>query len=161
MTTDATEPRRLQVGATAPAWELTTDEGAVVSSEDLRGKRYLLYFYAKDDTPGCTTQACGIRDSFDKVTDTGIEVFGVSPDGVESHRKFREKYALPYRLLSDEGHRVADAFGVWVLKKFAGREYYGNERTSFVIGPDGTIEHVLPQVKPEQHVTQLLEALAA
>jgi thioredoxin-dependent peroxiredoxin len=85
----------------------------------------------------------------------------VSPDSVKSHVKFREKYHLPYRLLSDEGHRVADAFGVWIEKKFAGRTYYGNERTTFVVGPDGTIEHVLPQVKPAEHVQHLMEALAA
>ncbi|MGH2386165.1 MAG: peroxiredoxin, partial [Candidatus Limnocylindria bacterium] len=115
----------------------------------------------KDDTPGCTAQACGLRDSWAAVSATGVEIFGVSPDSVKKHVKFREKYALPYRLLSDEGHLVAEAFGVWIEKTFAGRTYFGNERTTFVIGADGHIEQVLPQVKPDAHVDQLLEALAA
>ena len=145
----------------APDWEMSTDDGSVVSSASLSGRRYILYFYPKDDTPGCTTQACGIRDSWSRVTGTGIDLFGVSPDSVTSHAKFRAKYALPYPLLADEGHRVAEAFGVWIEKKFAGRTYFGNERTTFVIGPDGTIEHVLPQVKPAEHVDQLMGVLAA
>lgn len=140
---------------------MRADDGSVVTSESLAGRRYVLYFYPKDDTPGCTKQACSLRDSWSRVTGTDAEVFGVSPDSVKSHAKFREKYNLPYRLLSDEGHRVAEAFGVWIEKKFAGRTYFGNERTTFVIGPDGRIEHVLAQVKPEGHVDQLMEALAA
>jgi peroxiredoxin Q/BCP len=152
---------RLTEGDRAPAWEMSTDDGSVVSSASLSGRRYILYFYPKDDTPGCTTQACGIRDSWSRVTGTGIDLFGVSPDSVKSHAKFRAKYALPYPLLADEGHRVAEAFGVWIEKKFAGRTYFGNERTTFIIGPDGTIEHVLPQVKPGEHVDQLMGVLAA
>ncbi|HEX7068019.1 MAG TPA: thioredoxin-dependent thiol peroxidase [Candidatus Limnocylindria bacterium] len=152
---------RLTEGDRAPAWEMSTDDGSVVSSASLSGRRYILYFYPKDDTPGCTTQACGIRDSWSRVTGTGIDLYGVSPDSVKSHAKFRAKYALPYPLLADEGHRVAEAFGVWIEKKFAGRTYFGNERTTFVIGPDGTIEHVLPQVKPGEHVDQLMGVLAA
>jgi peroxiredoxin Q/BCP len=160
METEA-RPRRIEVGEAAPAWEMTADDEQTYSSQQLLGKRYVLYFYPKDDTAGCTTQACGLRDSFSKVTDTGVEVFGVSPDSVKSHQKFRAKNGLPYLLLSDTDHRTADAFGVWILKKFAGREYYGNERTTFIIGPDGVVEHVLPKVKPEEHVGLLLEALAA
>lgn len=152
---------RLTEGDRAPDWEMSTDDGSVVSSASLSGRRYILYFYPKDDTPGCTTQACGIRDSWSRVTGTGIDLYGVSPDSVKSHAKFRAKYALPYPLLADEGHRVAEAFGVWIEKKFAGRTYFGNERTTFVIGPDGTIEHVLPQVKPGEHVDQLMGVLAA
>jgi len=133
----------------------------MVSSQALVGSRYVLYFYPEDDTPGCTRQACGLRDSWSRVTGTGVEIFGVSPDSVKSHVKFREKFALPYRLLSDEGHQVAEAFGVWIEKSFAGRTYFGNERTTFVIGADGRIEHVLPQVKPDAHVDQLIKALAA
>lgn len=152
---------RLTEGDRAPDWEMSTDDGSVVSSASLSGRRYILYFYPKDDTPGCTTQACGIRDSWSRVTGTGIDLFGVSPDSVKSHAKFRAKYALPYPLLADEGHRVVEAFGVWIEKKFAGRTYFGNERTTFVIGPDGTIEHVLPQVKPAEHVDQLMGVLAA
>lgn len=147
-------------GDAAPAFELAADDGSIVSSASLVGSRYVLYFYPKDNTPGCTKQACGLRDSWSRVTETDAQVFGVSPDSVKSHVKFREKYALPYRLLSDEGHRLADAYGVWVEKKFMGREYMGVERSTFVVGPRGEIEHVLAQVKPEGHVDQLLEALA-
>jgi peroxiredoxin Q/BCP len=152
---------RLSAGDPVPAFEMTADDGSVVSSESLAGSRYVLYFYPKDDTPGCTAQACGLRDSWSRVTGTGIELFGVSPDSVKSHVKFREKYALPYRLLSDDGHMVAEAFGVWIEKKFAGRTYFGNERSTFVIGPGGRIEQVLALVKPAEHVEQLMEALAA
>jgi thioredoxin-dependent peroxiredoxin len=152
---------RLAAGDPAPPFRMTADDGNVVSNETLAGARYVLYFYPKDDTPGCTAQACGLRDSWSRVAETGVEVFGVSPDSVKSHVRFREKYALPYRLLSDEGHRAADAFGVWIEKHRAGRTYFGNERTTFVIGPDGRIDHVMPQVKPDAHAEQLLEALAA
>jgi peroxiredoxin Q/BCP len=150
---------RLEAGDAAPPFEMAADDGSIVSTGSLAGSRYVLYFYPKDDTPGCTAQACGLRDSWDRVAATGIEVFGVSPDSVKSHVKFREKYDLPYRLLSDDGHAVADAFGVWVEKSYAGRTYMGVERTTFVIGPDGAIEHVLPQVKPAAHVELLLDVL--
>ena len=140
---------------------MAADDGTTVSSQSLAGSRYVLYFYPKDDTPGCTAQACDLRDSWSRVTNTGIELFGVSPDSVKSHVKFREKYALPYRLLSDEGHRVAEEFGVWVEKSFAGRTYHGNERTTFVVGPEGRIEHVLALVKASEHVGKLMDALAA
>jgi peroxiredoxin Q/BCP len=152
---------RRAVGDPAPDFSMAADDGAIVSSESLAGSRYVLYFYPKDDTPGCTAQACDLRDSWSRVTDTGVELFGVSPDSVKSHVKFREKYALPYRLLSDEGHRVAGGFGVWVEKSFAGRTYHGNERTTFVVGPDGRIEHVLALVKAAEHVSKLMDALAA
>ena len=152
---------RLSAGEPAPTFEMAADDGTIVSSDALAGRRYVLYFYPKDDTPGCTTQACGLRDSWSSVTETGVEVFGVSPDSVKSHAKFRAKYALPYRLLSDAGHRLAEAYGVWVPKQFRGRSYEGNERTTFVIGADGRVEAVLPQVKPDAHVGQLLEAIAA
>jgi peroxiredoxin Q/BCP len=152
---------RLSEGDPAPKWEMNADDGSLVTSDSLAGRRYILYFYPKDDTPGCTTQACGIRDSWSRVTGTGIDLFGVSPDSVKSHAKFRAKYGLPYPLLADEGHRVAETFGVWIEKTFAGRTYFGNERTTFVVGADGTIEHVLPLVKPAEHVDQLMSALAA
>ncbi len=152
---------RLAVGDIAPDFTLTSDEGTEVSSSDLAGNRYVLYFYPKDDTPGCTTQACDLRDSWSRVTGTGVTLFGVSPDSVKSHAKFRAKYDLPYRLLSDEGHRLAEAYGVWIEKTFAGRTYFGNERSTFVIGPDGRVEHVLAAVKPAEHVEQLTSALAA
>lgn len=148
-------------GDLAPAFQMVADDGSVVSSESLAGRRYVLYFYPKDDTPGCIKQACSLRDNYERVMATGIEVFGVSPDSVASHVKFREKYGLPYRLLVDDGHKVAIAFGTWVEKSFAGRTFRGTERTSFIIGPEGRIEHVLPKVNPVEHVDQLLGLLAA
>jgi peroxiredoxin Q/BCP len=147
------------VGEPVPAFDMTADDGEPVTDQTLLGRRYVLYFYPKDDTPGCTTQACDLRDNFERVTERGVEVFGVSPDSVKSHVKFRAKYDLPYRLLSDEGHRVAEDFGVWIEKSFAGRRYMGNERTTFVIGPEGRVEHVLARVKAGEHMDQLLEVL--
>lgn len=147
-------------GQPAPPFEMRADNGETISNQSLAGRRHVLYFYPKDDTPGCTAQACGLRDSFERVTDTGVEVFGVSPDSVASHARFRAKYGLPHRLLADEGHRLAEAYGVWVEKSFAGKRYMGVERTTFVIGPDGRVEHVLPRVKPAEHVEHLLEVLS-
>jgi thioredoxin-dependent peroxiredoxin len=152
---------RLSAGGAAPAFELTADDGSVVSSSELAGSRYVLYFYPKDDTPGCTAQACGLRDSWSRIAETGVPLFGVSPDSVKSHAKFRAKHGLPFRLLADDDKSLAQAYGVWVAKKFMGREYMGNERSTFVIGTDGRIEHVLPQVKPDQHVDLLLEAIGS
>ena len=152
---------RLSAGDAAPAFELTADDGSVVSSSELAGSRYVLYFYPKDDTPGCTAQACGLRDSWARIAETGVPLFGVSPDSVKSHAKFRAKHGLPFRLLADDDKSLAQAYGVWVAKKFMGREYMGNERSTFVIGTDGRIEHVLPQVKPDQHVDLLLEAIGS
>jgi thioredoxin-dependent peroxiredoxin len=152
---------RPAVGDPVPPFSMSADDGSVVSSESLLGTRYVVYFYPEDDTPGCTRQACSMRDNFGRVTATGVEVYGVSPDSVASHVKFRNKYDLPFRLLSDEGHRVADAFGTWVDKSFAGRSYMGVERTSFIIGRNGRIEHVLPKVKAGEHVDLLMERLAA
>jgi peroxiredoxin Q/BCP len=154
-------PMKPQPGEAAPDYSMSADDGSTVSRDSQLGKRYVLYFYPKDDTPGCTAQACSLRDNFSRVNDAGIEVFGVSPDSVERHVKFRAKYDLPYHLLSDPGHGVADAYGVWVEKTFAGRKYKGVERSTFIIGPDGRIEHVLERVKPMEHVELVLEALAA
>jgi peroxiredoxin Q/BCP len=148
-------------GTPAPVFEMTADDGSVLSNEALFGRRFVLYFYPKDDTPGCTVQACSIRDNFERIQAAGAELFGVSPDSVTSHVKFRKKFDLPYRLLSDPGHRVAEAFGVWVEKSFMGKTYRGVERSTFIIGPDGRIEHVLARVKPIEHVDQVLEALAS
>ena len=150
---------RLSPGDPAPAFSLATDEGDTVSSDELAGRRYVLYFYPKDDTPGCIKQACGLRDSWDRVLAIGVDLFGVSPDSPRSHAKFRAKYALPYRLLADDGHQLAEAYGVWIEKNAMGRRYFGNERSTFVIGPDGRIEDVLPQVKAGEHVDLLLTAL--
>jgi peroxiredoxin Q/BCP len=150
-----------QPGEPAPDFSLPADDGTTVSRDSLLGRRYVLYFYPKDDTPGCTAQACSVRDNFERVLAAGIEVLGVSPDSVARHQKFRAKYDLPHRLLADVGHIVADAYGVWVEKSYLGRTYLGVERSSFIIGPDGRIEHVLERVKPKEHVELVLEALAA
>jgi len=149
-----------QPGETAPAFSMRADDGSRVTSEALTGRRYVLYFYPKDDTAGCTAQACGLRDAWDAVTNLDAEILGVSPDSVASHAKFRDKYGLRHRLLSDEGHKVAEAYGTWVEKSYLGRTYFGTERTSFVIGPDGRIEHLFPRVKPTEHLSTLLEVLA-
>ena len=147
-------------GDPAPDFALAADDGTVVSLQSLRGRRFVLYFYPRDDTPGCTKQACGLRDEFADFRAAGVEVFGISPDSVRSHARFRAKFALPFRLLSDIGHQVADAYGVWVEKRSMGRSYMGVERTTFVIGADGTIERVFERVNPQQHAGQLLAALA-
>jgi len=147
-------------GELAPAFAMSADDGTVVTSDSLDGHRYVLYFYPKDDTPGCTAQACGLRDAWDAAAALDAQIFGVSPDGVASHARFRDKYGLRHRLLSDEGHKVAEAYGTWVEKTYLGRRFQGTERTTFVIGPDGRIEHVLPRVKPAEHFAQLVEVLA-
>jgi peroxiredoxin Q/BCP len=149
-----------QPGGRAPDFRLPADDGSEVSLDSLSGRRFVLYFYPEDDTPGCTTEACGLRDEFAAFRNLGVEVFGVSPDSVASHVRFRDKFALPFRLLADVGHHVADAFGVWVEKQSYGRTYMGIERTTFVIGPDGRVEHVFPRVKAAEHAGQLLAALA-
>jgi peroxiredoxin Q/BCP len=150
-----------EVGAKAPDFAMHADDGSLVTSDDLAGRRYVLYFYPKDDTPGCTAQACSLRDNWAVAEGLDAEIFGVSPDSVKSHAKFRDKYGLKHRLLSDEGHAVADAYGTWVEKSYMGRTYHGVERTSFVIGPDGKVEAVLSRVKPVEHLGQLVEVLTA
>lgn len=143
----------------APDFALATDDGSTVRLSSLRGRKVILYFYPKDDTPGCTRQACDVRDAFTEFEERGAVVLGVSPDTVESHRKFREKYGLPFRLLADTDHAVADTYGVWKEKRFMGKKYWGNERTTFVIDEDGRIAKVLPRVKPSEHADQVLDAL--
>jgi thioredoxin-dependent peroxiredoxin len=149
----------IEEGQPAPDFELTTDAGDTVRLADLRGKRVVLYFYPKDDTPGCTKQACGIRDAWDDFLATGAEVFGVSPQDEASHTKFKQKYGLPFTLLVDCDHELADAFGFWVQKSFAGRKYMGVERSTVVIGADGTVEKIFRRVKPDQHAGQVLSVL--
>jgi thioredoxin-dependent peroxiredoxin len=151
----------LEEGQPAPAFTLPTDGGDEVSLESLRGKSVVLYFYPKDDTPGCTKQACGIRDAWGEFERTGAVVLGVSPDSPKKHVKFREKYGLPFTLLADEDHAVSEAYGVWVQKSFAGKKYMGVERSTFVIAPDGTLARVMRQVKPDTHADEVLASLAA
>ena len=147
-------------GEPAPDFTLTSDAGETVRLSDLRGKPVVLYFYPKDDTPGCTTQACGIRDAWAEFERAGAVVLGVSPDGEQSHVKFKKKFDLPFTLLADTDHAVAEAYGVWAQKKYMGREYMGVDRSTFVIAADGAVKKVLAHVKPATHADDVLAALA-
>ena len=148
----------LKAGDPAPPFDLATDKGDRVSLNGLRGKWAVLYWYPKDDTPGCTTEACEIRDNFSLLSGEA-EVFGVSPDSVKSHQKFRDKFSLPFPLLADTDHAVSEAYGVWGPKKFMGKEYMGVSRTTFIIGPDGKLAKVIDNVKPAGHALELLTSL--
>jgi len=149
----------IEEGTPAPDFELASDEGSTVKLSDLRGKPVVLYFYPKDDTPGCTAQACGIRDAWNEFEQRGAVVLGVSPDPESSHVKFKEKYGLPFTLLADTDHEVADEYGVWVEKNYAGKTYWGNERSTFVIDPEGNVASVMRNVKPDSHTADVLAAL--
>ncbi len=144
---------------TAPVVGGEYGDDAQISLQDLRGQKVVLYFYPKDDTPGCTKQACALRDSWDEVSKLA-RVFGVSIDSVKRHRKFIDKYELPFPLISDENKEVVEAYGVWVKKKLYGREYMGTERTTFVIDEKGVVVEVFRKVKPLEHLDQLLSALS-
>lgn len=148
-------------GTQAPDFTLPDQDGVSHTLSAHEGTRVLIYFYPKDNTPGCTKQACVLRDAMPDLAKLDTIVFGISPDSVSSHKKFAEKYGLPFTLLADEGHRVADAYGVWGRKKFMGREYDGVFRTSFLIGRDGTIETVFEKVKPESHADEVRTYLEA
>jgi peroxiredoxin Q/BCP len=153
----------LQPGSIAPAFHAAAvggayGDGAPVTLSGFAGKHVVLYFYPKDDTPGCTTQACGLRDVWAELA-SKAEVFGVSPDSEKSHRKFIDKFELPFPLLSDASHEIAEAYGVWVEKSMYGKTYMGVERSTFVIGPDGVLKAVFRKVKPAEHASMLLEAL--
>jgi thioredoxin-dependent peroxiredoxin len=151
----------LDVGDAAPDFSLADQHGDQVKLSDFKGKTVVLYFYPKADTPGCTAQACGVRDHRADYEKAGAVVLGVSPDPVKKIAKFDDKYGLAFPLLADEDHAVAEAYGVWVEKSMYGRTYMGNERSTFVIGPDGKVETVLRKVKPAEHDKLVLEALAA
>jgi len=146
-------------GDLAPDFELPTDAGTPLRLSSLRGRPVALYFYPKDDTPGCTAEACGLRDGFAAFARAGVTILGVSPDDSTSHARFSSKYALPFPLLADEGHRVAESYGVWGEKTFMGRKHMGILRTTFVIDRAGRIAHVFEDVKPEGHSTEILAAL--
>ena len=135
-------------------------DGTPVKLSDFRGRKVVLYFYPKDDTPGCTTQACALRDRYEHLMDHGAVVFGVSVDSPKSHKKFIEKFELPFPLLSDEGHQIVEPYGVWVEKSMYGKKYMGTERTTFVIRPDGRIKSIFRKVKPGEHAATVLEDLA-
>ncbi len=149
----------IEEGKPAPDFELRSDAGETIRLSELRGKPVVLYFYPKDDTPGCTTQACGIRDAYDEFEKEGAVVLGVSPDDEASHSKFRDKYGLPFTLLADTDHHVAEQYGVWGEKKYMGRTYLGVKRWTFVIDEDGNVKKVFPDVKPAEHADNVPAAL--
>jgi len=149
---------KLKEGDKAPDFAVPDQEGNVVRSKDLRGKKTVLYFYPKDDTPGCTKEACSFRDSFAKFKRRGIEVFGVSLDSEKSHQKFINKFSLPFRLLADTDRKLSEAFGTYGEKKFMGRTYMGNNRMTFLIDEKGKIKKIFSKVKPEDHADEVLSA---
>jgi thioredoxin-dependent peroxiredoxin len=149
------------VGDLAPAFELPDETGTTVRLSDFRGRRVVLYFYPKDDTKGCTTQACGFRDAYPTITEQNAVVIGISPDGSRSHQKFKTKYDLPFILLTDEGHKVADQYGTWGEKKMYGRAYQGVLRSHFVIDEAGRIVDAQVRVSPLDSVSRAIETLKA
>jgi peroxiredoxin Q/BCP len=149
----------IQSGITAPDFELPDESGTLHKLSDYRGKPVVLYFYPKDDTPGCTTEACNFRDDYSAYQNADVVILGVSPDSVKSHAKFKEKFGLPFPLLADEGHKVSELYDVWALKKFMGREYMGVLRTTFLVDAGGKIVRVFEKVKPAEHSAELLAAL--
>ena len=149
----------LEVGDRAPAFSLDSDTGKRVALRDLKGKTVILYFYPKDDTSGCTTEACEFRDSWRAVRAAGAVVVGVSPDSAASHRKFKSGNRLPFPLLADPDHAVAEAYGAWGEKSMYGRTYQGILRSTFVIGPTGRIRRIFSRVRPKGHAAQVLAAL--
>jgi peroxiredoxin Q/BCP len=149
----------IQVGIPAPEISLPDETGAIRRLSDYRGRPVVLYFYPKDDTPGCTTEACNFRDDYSAYTEADVIILGVSPDDPKSHTRFKEKYALPFPLLADDGHKVCDLYGAWGPKKMMGREYEGVLRTTFLIDSDGRIARVFEGVKPAGHSAEVLEAL--
>ena len=148
----------LKEGDAAPDFESRDAEGNAVKLSDLRGRKVVLYFYPKDDTPGCTKEACSFRDSFAEFGRRGIEVLGVSTDDEKSHRKFAEKYSLPFKLLADTDHTVADLYGVYGEKQFMGRKYMGVARKTFLIDEEGRLRKVFDQVKVDEHADEVLKA---
>jgi thioredoxin-dependent peroxiredoxin len=147
------------VGDPAPEVALPDETGTVHRLSDQRGRWTVLYFYPKDDTPGCTVEACEFRDANATITERGADVWGISPQGVASKRAFREKFGLPFLLLADEGHEVAEAYGSWVEKQNYGKTYMGTARTTFLVDPEGRVARVWPKVKPEGHAADVLGAL--
>ena len=149
----------LEKGNKAPNFELEDSEGTVHKLSDYQGETIVVYFYPKDDTPGCTKEACSFRDSYKDFKDAGVTIIGISPDKVESHKKFKDKYALPFTLLADSDHEVCESYGVWGLKKSFGREYEGVYRTTYIIDPEGQVQRVFENVKPSDHSQEVLSEL--
>lgn len=150
---------KLQEGDKAPDFSAETNGGGSVKLVNFKGKNVILYFYPKDDTPGCTKEACAFRDNFEAFKQKGAVVLGVSVDPVKAHDKFVEKYKLPFTLLADVDKKIVEAYGVWGQKVFMGRKYLGVQRVTFLIGPDGKIKKIWPKVKPEEHAAEVLAAL--
>lgn len=150
---------KLKEGDNAPPFTAMTSGGGKVSLADFKGKNVILYFYPKDDTPGCTKEACNFRDNYEQLKKRGAIVLGVSTDPVKSHDKFIDKYKLPFTLLADEDQKIVNAYGVWGEKAFMGRNYFGTHRVTFLIGPDGKIKKIWPKVKPDEHANEVLAAL--
>jgi thioredoxin-dependent peroxiredoxin len=148
-------------GDSAPDFTATTDTGERVSLSDFRGRPVVLYFYPKDDTPGCTAQACGIRDAYGEFERAGAVVLGISPDDEKKHGRFKDKYRLPFTLLADPDHEVAERYGTWGEKRYRGKTYMGINRTTFLVAPDGTVAKVMRNVKPDKHADDVLAALAS
>ncbi|MDY6846534.1 MAG: thioredoxin-dependent thiol peroxidase [Chloroflexota bacterium] len=151
----------LSKGVKAPDFELQDSEGQVHKLSDYTGQTIVVYFYPKDDTPGCTKEACSFRDSYADFKKAGVTIIGISPDKVASHKKFKDKYALPFTLLADPDHKVCEAYDVWGLKKAFGREYEGVFRTTYIIGPEGEVKHVFENVKPSEHSKEVLSEVAS
>lgn len=150
---------KLKEGDPAPTFTAVTSGGGKISLADYLGKNVILYFYPRDDTPGCTKEACAFRDHFADFKKKGAVVLGVSTDPVKSHDKFVKKFQLPFMLLADEDKRIVEAYGVWGQKSFMGRKYMGVHRVTFLIGPDGRIKKIWPEVKPAEHAAEVLAAL--
>jgi len=151
----------LKEGDKAPDFTVTDGDGKTVRLKDFRGKKIVLYFYPKDDTPGCTKEACAFRDSYSKFRKRGIEVLGVSLDSEKSHQKFAKKYDLPFRLLADTDRAISEEYGTYGEKKFMGRTYMGNHRMTFLIDEEGKIKKIFSKVKPEEHAEEVLAAFSA
>jgi peroxiredoxin Q/BCP len=149
----------IEEGRPATDFELQSDTGETVKLSDFRGRPVVLYFYPKDDTPGCTTEACEFRDAYDVFRERGAEVLGVSPDGIASHQKFKTKHELPFKLLADPDHAVAEQYGVWGEKKFAGKTYMGIKRSTFIIDEEGNVARAMLGIKPAGHASQVLDSL--
>jgi peroxiredoxin Q/BCP len=149
---------KLQPGAAAPDFTVNDQNGNPISLSDYKGKKVALYFYPKDDTPGCTAQACNLRDNFSEIQKKGVIVLGVSTDSDKSHKKFEEKYKLPFTLLADTEKEIVEKYGVWGEKKFMGKTFLGTNRTTFLINESGKIDHVIEKVDTKNHTAQIMEA---
>jgi len=149
----------LKEGLAAPAFSAHDQDGKPVSLDEYRGRKVVLYFYPKDDTPGCTKEACAFRDNFPNFKTIGVDILGVSVDNETKHKKFAEKFNLPFRLVADPDKQIVEAYGVWGQKKFMGREYMGTSRVTYLINEQGVIEKVWPKVKPDEHAEELLKYL--